>query len=130
MVDIYPKLKYVKILGEKIASNVELSIVKKSLGEFSEKASYISSELYNTESYGIIIEEEKAEIYYDSNRAFNYAILTLKELKMADELYISVIFDYPHMKIRGIIEGFYGQPWSFDERRSAIDTINKYKMNT
>lgn len=130
MIDIYPKLKYVKILGEKIVSNREFPIVKKSLREFGEKAPLISSELYSKESYGIIIEKERAEIYCDSDRAFNYALLTLKELQKQEQLYDSIIFDYPHMKIRGIIEGFYGKPWSFEERSEAIDTISKYKMNT
>jgi len=130
MIDIYPKLKYVKILGDKIVSNKELSIVKKNLSELSEKAPFIKSALYSMECYGIVIEKERAEIYCDSDRAFNYGLLTLKELQRQHVLYNSIIFDYPHMKIRGIIEGFYGNPWSFDERREAIDTVSKYKMNT
>lgn len=129
MLDVYPKLKYMKILGDKIDKNIELSIVRKSLESFNEKAAYISSQLYNDESYGIIIERERAEIYCDSDRAFNYGILTLQQLKNEDKLYSSIIFDYPHMKIRGIIEGFYGEPWTFKERWEAIETISKFKMN-
>jgi len=130
MLNVYPKLKYMKILGEKIDSRSELSIVRKDLKDFNKKATDIDSQLYNKESYGIIIEKERAEIYCDSDRAFNYGVLTLRQLKKEDKLYCSIIFDYPHMKIRGIIEGFYGEPWTFEQRCEAIATISKYKMNT
>jgi len=130
MFDIYPKLKYVNVIGEKLESNKELSIVRKSMKDFSKNASDISNELYSNESFGIIIEREKVEIYCDSDRAFYYGVLTLKQLKDEDKLYNSIIFDYPHMKIRGIIEGFYGEPWTLERRCEAIETISRFKMNT
>jgi len=129
MLNVYPKLKYIKILGEKVDYKRELSIVRKSLKDFNKKGTDISKHLYSNESYGIIIEKERVEIYCDSDRAFNYGILTLKQLKSEDKLYNSIVFDYPNMKIRGIIEGFYGEPWTFKERCEAIDTISKFKMN-
>jgi len=130
MLNVYPKLKYMKILGEKIDCKRGFSIGRKSLKDFNEKIMNIDNQLYDDESYGIIIEKEKVEIYCDSDRAFNYGVLTLQQLKKEDKLYCSIIFDYPHMKIRGIIEGFYGEPWTFKQRWEAIATISKYKMNT
>ena len=40
------------------------------------------------------------------------------------------ISDYPSVKLRGYVEGFYGFPWSFEERLGLIKDTSKYKMNT
>lgn len=36
----------------------------------------------------------------------------------------------PEFKIRGVIEGFYGKPWTHHERTDMIDFISKAGMNT
>ncbi|MFC4025087.1 beta-N-acetylglucosaminidase domain-containing protein [Oceanobacillus longus] len=41
-----------------------------------------------------------------------------------------VIKDYPEMPIRGVIEGFYGIPWSQEERIDQIKFYADNKMNT
>ena len=33
-------------------------------------------------------------------------------------------------KVRGVIEGFYGRPWSHDQRLDLIDFISRHGMNT
>lgn len=40
------------------------------------------------------------------------------------------ISDYPSIKLRGFVEGFYGYPWSFEERMSLIEDASEFKMNT
>lgn len=39
------------------------------------------------------------------------------------------ISDYPDLPYRGVVEGFYGTPWSHEVRMSLIDIYGKYKMN-
>lgn len=40
------------------------------------------------------------------------------------------IADYPDLPNRGVVEGFYGPPWSHDVRLSLIDFYGRHKMNT
>lgn len=41
-----------------------------------------------------------------------------------------MITDYPEIGIRGIIEGFYGFPWTHEDRQSLMEFGGNYKMNT
>ncbi|MBN4084449.1 beta-N-acetylglucosaminidase domain-containing protein [Mycoplasma sp. CSL10166] len=41
-----------------------------------------------------------------------------------------VINDYADTKIRGFIEGYYGVPWSWDDRSSMMTLAGKYKANS
>lgn len=63
-----------------------------------------------------------------------YGVLTLEQLleqKAADGSFAeTVISDYPSIKLRGFVEGFYGFPWSFEERLGLIRDTAEFKMNT
>ncbi len=39
------------------------------------------------------------------------------------------IVDYPAISKRGVIEGFYGNPWTFNDRLSQFDFYGRNKMN-
>ena len=73
-------------------------------------------------------------IGYNERGAF-YGLQTLRQIlsspvgRNGDELPMMVINDYPSMKYRGVVEGFYGTPWSHDVRMSLIDFYGKNKMN-
>ena len=41
-----------------------------------------------------------------------------------------VISDYPDTEFRGYVEGFYGFPWTTEERASLFEDTSKYKMTT
>jgi hypothetical protein len=41
-----------------------------------------------------------------------------------------VIADYPSFSIRGIVEGFYGTPWSHDDRLDVLRFEGQQRMNT
>lgn len=71
---------------------------------------------------------------YDERGAF-YGIQTLRQImesQVASDgtLPALEISDYPDLPNRGVVEGFYGTPWSHEVRMSLIDTYGKYKMNT
>ena len=69
----------------------------------------------------------------DADGAY-YGIMTLRqtlEQKSADDRIAEVtIEDYPEIEFRGYIEGFYGYPWTHEERMSLMEDTAKYKMNT
>lgn len=69
---------------------------------------------------------------YDERGAF-YGIQTLRQI-VGNEKYRTVLpsmtlNDYPDLPLRGVVEGFYGTPWSHEVRLSLIDFYGRNKMN-
>ena len=56
--------------------------------------------------------------------------MQLEKLQRQDEIvpYMTVR-DWPDLKYRGVVEGFYGTPWSHEVRLSLIDFYGRFKMN-
>ncbi|XZH95870.1 beta-N-acetylglucosaminidase domain-containing protein [Clostridium perfringens] len=63
-----------------------------------------------------------------------YGVLTLSQiLEQSNEenkFAEVVVTDYPEIEFRGFIEGFYGVPWSHEDRMNLIKDTSEYKMNT
>lgn len=80
-------------------------------------------------------ENEKGEIIIigaDEDGVFN-GVMTLKQIfeQGTDGTFAQVnIADYPNIIQRGVIEGFYGYPWSFEARVDMIRDMSDFKMNT
>lgn len=66
---------------------------------------------------------------YDERGAF-YGIQTLRQLAAGTSVPYCEINDYPDLPDRGVVEGFYGTPWSHEVRLSLIDFYGRFKMNT
>jgi hyaluronoglucosaminidase len=112
-------------------ASLELKVYLQPMETFRAQELQIPMDISYIEPYGMVVKGNSINIYADSNRACYYGILTLKELVNADCVYDEMcILDYPHMKIRGIIEGFYGKPWSAEERVEAITTVSSHRMNS
>ncbi|MDO4789461.1 MAG: beta-N-acetylglucosaminidase [Porphyromonas sp.] len=58
-----------------------------------------------------------------------YGVSTLLDILSRNEVYPVEIKDAPDVADRGVVEGFYGTPWSFDARVSMIEAIGESKMN-
>lgn len=87
---------------------------------------------YALDIKGYILEltNKEVKIFAKDNENITYAFLTLRQLINYNEQLVSLtITDYADIKKRGIIEGFYGIPWTNEERLSVILTLSKYKMN-
>ncbi|MCL4514933.1 MAG: beta-N-acetylglucosaminidase domain-containing protein [Firmicutes bacterium] len=69
-----------------------------------------------------------------SSRGTFYALQTLKQLVAQRGgipwLPSLLIVDEPALGVRGVIEGFYGVPWSHQERLAQLLFYGQYKMNT
>lgn len=66
----------------------------------------------------------------DEDMAF-YAIVTIERLLEIDDKKLEkmTIKDYPSLKMRGMVEGYYGIPYSFQARMDTIEFGGKYKNN-
>lgn len=86
-------------------------------------------------AYAMHIDKKGISIVgYDERGAF-YGIQTLCQLMESPiaqnkQLPYLDINDYPDLPNRGVVEGFYGTPWSHQVRMSLIDFYGKFKMNT
>lgn len=153
---IYPEPKFIKIKGDEFdLSNISLklsgflekytflidkksvfntkkkiiNVYKKELKEFHFYPVDISQNLIE-EAYGIHISKEEVCLYSSSERGTYYAVLTLSTILKNEKIHEIYLFDYPSFKVRGIIEGYYGNPWSMEDRIDAINYISRHKMNT
>ncbi|NUT27311.1 MAG: beta-propeller fold lactonase family protein [Streptomyces sp.] len=58
-----------------------------------------------------------------------YAAQTLRQLVARDRLPAVNVRDWPTAGLRGVIEGFYGKPWSHAERLAQLDFYGRTKQN-
>lgn len=58
------------------------------------------------------------------------ALCRIKGMINDKKFFIGNAEDYPLFAERGYIEGFYGNPWSFENRKMMIELLSFYGMNT
>lgn len=58
-----------------------------------------------------------------------YGIQTLAQLLTLPKLPLVQVTDYPDLPYRGVVEGFYGTPWSQDARLRQLEFYGKNKLN-
>ena len=76
--------------------------------------------------------KEISVLGYDERGVF-YGLQTLRQIVAQAEsglLPCVRVNDWPDLPSRGVVEGFYGTPWSHEARLSLIDFYGRYKMNT
>ena len=103
-----------------------------------EKSSRTMETPFRTTDEGFRIVSSKdgksAELVYASLRGLYYGLISLTggvnlPAKLQREQ-ITDFFDYPRFALRGIIEGFYGPPWSGESRRNMIKMLPEFRMNS
>lgn len=82
------------------------------------------------EGYYIRITPGQIIIMGEDTRGLFYALQTLKQLKNGNQLPLTEIKDYPDIAFRGVVEGFYGTPWSHEARLRQLQFYGEMKMNT
>lgn len=84
--------------------------------------------------YSLKLSKEDAKITAGGSDGVFYAVCTLREIAANAQEPQSVpcvdIDDYPMFRFRGVVEGFYGTPWSHETRLSILDHMGRYKMNS
>ena len=131
----------VELVGDALNYKSELRFLQRNAGGVKLKLSFYAknkrlSKIYPMVSGGYVLKIANAEIEisaYDDAGAF-YAIQTLRQIvdspiSKDGVLPAMEIADWPDLTYRGVVEGFYGEPWSHQTRLSLIDFYGRFKMN-
>ncbi|NYE03374.1 hyaluronoglucosaminidase [Bacillus niacini] len=128
-----PKLQAPVIiwLGEFSAPD-ELKIIQQHTGlvdlEMTKNEGYIVASKHGTQDkkHIVISGHDEAGTFYGT-QTFKQIIVERKGTDWIPEVEIK---DWPTMPIRGSIEGFYGAPWSHEDRLRQLEFYGEHKMNS
>lgn len=108
------------------ASNVRLVI-----GEAGDKAVSRYKKLIPTQSEGYYLKVSPTEVVIAGRdeRGTYYGVQTYLQIAQQPDVMQCEVQDWPSVACRGVIEGFYGNPWSHKDRLRQFDFYGKQKMN-
>ncbi|MGL4228467.1 MAG: beta-N-acetylglucosaminidase domain-containing protein [Tannerellaceae bacterium] len=94
-----------------------------------------SGEMTRSGAYILTIGAKEITIEAADSRGLFYALQTLKQVQEKDNrgnilLPVCSITDYPDVAFRGTVEGFYGEPWSHQDRLEQLRFYGALKLNT
>ena len=117
------------LLGGKHPANTGLRIY---IGEKGDKSiRKFTRQIPNQkEGYYLSINNKEIILAGNDERGTYYALQTLKQLLKDNQLPVIEIQDYPAICYRGVVEGFYGTPWSHNARLRQLQFYGENKMNT
>ena len=126
--------KGVALMGEAVNYKSELSFLKQSKCSAKLTITLQSQPEQKRGAYTLRIDSKGIAITAGEELGAFYAIQTLRQIvespaSAEGTLPALTISDYPDLEYRGVVEGFYGTPWSHQVRLSLIDTYGRYKMN-
>lgn len=84
----------------------------------------------NNEGYYLNVAADQVVLAGRDNSGTYYAAQTLLQVMSQPEVMQCEVTDFPSVTDRGVIEGFYGNPWSHKDRLRQFDFYGQYKMNT
>lgn len=84
----------------------------------------------HTEGYYLLVEKGRIVLAGNDARGTYYAVQTLAQLVQDGQIPEVEIKDYPVVRYRGVVEGFYGTPWSHNARLRQLEFYGANKMNT
>ncbi|WP_455664682.1 beta-N-acetylglucosaminidase [Phocaeicola sp.] len=118
-----------KLLAGKQLGNTGVHIY---IGEKGDKAIRKFNRLIpaHKEGYYLSINDKEIVLAGNDERGTYYALQTLRQLLNNNELPVIEIKDYPSIRYRGVVEGFYGTPWSHAARLRQLRFYGENKMNT
>ena len=102
------------------------------IGEANDKAVKKFKKLVpsQAEGYYLKVGADQVVVAGRDNSGTFYAVQSLLQIMSKPEVMACEISDYPSVTDRGVIEGFYGNPWSHKDRLRQFDFYGQYKMNT
>ena len=94
------------------------------------KRRYKKDESLPTDGFRVIIDEEGiCSIAYQNLRAKEYAKRAVRSLSEEDGYPVCYLKDYPSFPLRGIVEGFYGKPYTHEQRLALPKLLSGLRMN-
>lgn len=118
-------------LGE-FSDEAELKVIKDSTGldnlTVTKKEEYVVTSIHGEENKKhIVISGKDGTGTYYGTKTFKQMIIEREGTDWIPEV---EIHDWPTMPTRGAIEGFYGEPWSHEDRLSQLNFYGEHKMNS
>lgn len=106
--------------------------LKIKIGDVNDKfpKKYLKKVPSRAESYFIHGNDKKITVIGRDARGTYYGLRTIIDLLKAGKTPLGEITDYPDVTARGVVEGFYGTPWSFNHRMRQLDFYGANKLNT
>lgn len=96
-----------------------------------EKMAEPAEEMKRSGAYTLSVSRDGIVIGINDGRSLFYAVQTLCQLVGAhNRIPACEIRDYPDIPFRGVVEGFYGNPWSYENRVEQLRFYGRMKMNT
>jgi hyaluronoglucosaminidase len=85
----------------------------------------------HNEGYRIVADDNAgARLEYASRRGLRYGLTALAQLLQTGSVRAGMLIeDAPRFPIRGVIEGYYGPPWSPKARRGVLKLMARARMN-
>ena len=81
------------------------------------------------EAYYLKYDGDRAVVVGSDERGLFYGLKSLEQVVKGRKGRKVEIVDWPVIAERGVVEGFYGNPWSFDDRVSQLRFYGDNKMN-
>ena len=127
------------LTGVEQALEADFNLYIGSVGDGSEAESFVNENGGYTEglmdkidSHVIVVKDDTIAVLGSDTDAAFYGLTTLKHIfKQAEgEVRNLVIEDYADTRTRGFIEGYYGIPWSDEDRMSLMEFGGEFKMTS
>ncbi len=81
-------------------------------------------------AYDLVVEDGTVSIEARDSIGIFYGLQSLRQLIDEHQITPVEIIDFPTVDYRGVVEGFYGTPWSTADRISQLKFYGKIKANT
>lgn len=81
------------------------------------------------EGYYLSVTPSGVTVAGNDDAGLFYGIQTLSQIVSVPQVMSVEITDWPSISARGVIEGFYGNPWSFADRMRQFDFYGANKLN-
>lgn len=121
----------VRLLGTLLPDHQEKADFRITVGVKGDKAVRKYARLIPSKAEGYYLKVGKNEIVIagaDARGAY-YGVQTLAQLLTLPKLPLVEVTDYPDIPYRGVVEGFYGTPWSHEARLRQLEFYGRNKMN-
>lgn len=92
-------------------------------------AAYESKIPNKTEGYYLAVEGEKVIIAGNDGSGTFYGVQTYLQIASQPNVMNVTVTDYPSVPQRGLVEGYYGNPYSKENRMGLFEMFGRQKMN-
>lgn len=127
--------EFIKFYEKNIITGNQVSNIRiytyNGLSALSEKCNLNLNPEYGSYYLKVFSESNDIIVYIvadDSEGLYNGA-RSITHLIYKKSLREAAIYDYPDVRLRGVVEGFYGPPWKEDDRLDVISYLSLLKYN-